>query len=138
MQVLKFALPVALAALTLVACGKKQSNPATNVQVTNSSEKSTASKLGDLSSFRKIAVDASSILGTGDLAGAKKRIKDLELAWDAAEAGLKPQSATDWHILDKTIDHALESLRANTPNSNTCKESLVDVIKTIDQLSGKN
>ena len=96
----------------------------------------TTSPLGDLTSFSAIVDDVAGKVNQGDLSGARTRIKDLEVAWDDAEAAIKPASPGDWHTMDSAIDQALTSVRASPPSkldSAAAMKRLQQVIVTLDQ-----
>ncbi|WP_131787235.1 COG4705 family protein [Protofrankia symbiont of Coriaria ruscifolia] len=143
---------VVVVALVLIAAGtgyflrksslqEDTSNSAAAVQsipgasqpvISSGSQPAQLSSLGDLSEFRKITQDTLDLLNAGNQSGATARIGDLEIAWDNAEAHLKPKDKAAWTKIDKKIDTVLRALRATSPNSNSERAALTALLTTLD------
>jgi hypothetical protein len=125
--------PAVLVALTAIAAVPLAAAPIATMSLV-APARAAASRLGDLSQFRGIAVEVAVLVEKGDLAGANTRIKDLETKWDEAEAGLKPRAAADWHTVDKAIDRALLAVRERDPNAARCKQALSELLSVMDKM----
>ncbi|WP_392544418.1 hypothetical protein [Oryzobacter telluris] len=105
---------------------------------TSAAASDATSPLGDLRPFAAITDDVAARVKKGDLKGARARVKDLEVAWDDAEAAIKPASPSGWHTMDSAIDETLTALRANPQSPADCTRALTalqGVIVTLDAKS---
>ena len=61
----------------------------------------------------------------------------VKIASALTEAGLKPRAASDWHTIDKLIDHALRATRAEPPSAADCKKAMAELLAALDTFQGK-
>ena len=88
--------------------------------------------LGDLSTFRAIAEDTLAIVKTGDVAAARKRVSDLETAWDKAEPVLKAKDGKAWTAIDTALDETFAALRTPNAQPADCAAALQKLLATFD------
>lgn len=103
-----------------------------SLAIATSAEAAPAVKLGELSEFKTLATSVLGLVDKGDMTGAVKRIKDLEVAWDGAEAGLKPRSAATWHGVDRAMDHTLTTVRSSHPDPKASSQVLKELLATFE------
>ncbi len=92
--------------------------------------------LGDLSSFSAIVTSVQAEVAQNDLAGARTNVKELEVAWDSAEAGLKPRDPKDWATIDGQIDPVLSALRSSNPTRAGSAAALDTLARTLNTFDG--
>lgn len=131
----------AVVAIVAIAFGPMVNQTAAAAQPSGAAKRAgieadATSSLGDLRPFAVIVDDVAANVAAGDLQGGVNRIKDLEVAWDDAEAAIKPTSPDDWHAMDSAIDKALAAIRAGSPSKPVVSAALGNlqiVIGTLDQ-----
>ena len=80
--------------------------------------------IGDTSAFTTIITDVQAFADKGDLASAKTRITDFEIAWDENAKGLRPMDPATWGSIDGAADTAMKAVRAGTPDAAAIKVAL--------------
>lgn len=104
-------------------------NATTNAQAASSPYRSAGV---DLAALRVIAVDALRIAETGDLSAARKRIDDLERAWDRETPGMKVAAPERWRALDAALDRAERELRFWRARRTDSIAALQELVRTFD------
>lgn len=128
----------AVVAVIMIAAGSGYYLRRVELQARAEAGASPNAPLGDLSVFRNIAEDTLTLVRSGSLSGAKARVGDLELAWDNAEARMKPMNPEKWSSVDDSIDDVLRKLRAVRQDGAACNTSLESLIALLDSLDKGN
>lgn len=81
-------------------------------------QSATATQADDnMTPYRKMATDALTAFKAHDLAGAKKKAKALETAWDDDQKALKKQAPDVWDQIDKAMDDFIKPLQGKAPDA---------------------
>ncbi len=113
----------------------RQSALQKNTSPTVSSTLGSTAPLGDLSNFKVIGQDTLNLVNQNDVTRANKRVNDLEYEWDNAQSRLKSMNGSSWRTIDGKIDKVLRELRSTSPNQQTTKVALQDLIDTLNKVS---
>ena len=102
------------------------------VEIYSAPASQTASNgLGDLTPYIAIVEDTETLAANGDMAGAQRRITDLETLWDNNEPKLRKADAAAWTTVDVAADEALSALRAKKPERQAVLAALADLRQTL-------
>jgi uncharacterized membrane-anchored protein len=81
--------------------------------------------------YRTIVRATQALVDSGDQAGARARITDLETAWDDDEGTLQPENCRAWTFVDTQIDDVLTSVRASHPDQSAEDRAMAGLLTTL-------
>jgi hypothetical protein len=85
---IRIVMPVAFALCVTIASSAQQSKPADD----------------NMTPYRRLAADTLAAFNAHDMSTAKKKARELEVAWDKGEKTLQKKSPDLWDQIDKAMD----------------------------------
>ncbi len=70
----------------------------------------------NMTPYRKLATDTLNAFNAQDMSTAKKKARELEVAWDSHEKALQKQSPDIWGQIDKAMDDFIKPLKGKSPD----------------------
>jgi hypothetical protein len=70
----------------------------------------------NMTPYRKLAADTLKAFKANDMPTAKKKAKELEVAWDTNEKALQKKSPDVWDQIDKAMDGFIKPVQAKSPD----------------------
>jgi hypothetical protein len=66
--------------------------------------------------YRKLAIDTLQAFKARDMPTAKKKARELEVAWDTREKALKKKSPALWGQIDQAMDAFIKPMQDKSPD----------------------
>ena len=70
----------------------------------------------NMTPYRTLAADTLAAFKAHDMATAKKKARELEVAWDSREKALQKKSPDLWGQIDKAMDAFIKPLKGKSPD----------------------
>ena len=70
----------------------------------------------NMTPYRKLAADTLEAFKTHDMPTAKKKARELEVAWDTREKALQKKSPDLWGQIDKAMDAFIKPMQDKSPD----------------------
>ena len=70
----------------------------------------------NMTPYRKLATDTLNAFQAHDMATAKKKARELEVAWDTHEKALQKKSPDLWGKIDKAMDAFIKPVQGKSPD----------------------
>ena len=83
-----------------------QARPATDAPVADD----------NMTPYRQLAADTLQAFKARDMPTAKKKARELEVAWDTREKALKKKSPDLWGQIDKAMDACIKPVQSKSPD----------------------
>ena len=106
--------------VTLIVCGTIASSAQGQKPVNNQSKPAPGAAAADdnMTPYRKLAADTLTAFKAQDMSTAKKKARELEVAWDSREKALQKKSPDVWGQIDKAMDAFIKPLmQSKSPDS---------------------
>jgi len=104
--------------LTLAFCGSVASSAQEPKPVDQAKPAAGAAAAEDnMTPYRKLAADTLTAFKAHDMSTAKKKARELEVAWDSHEKTLQKKSPDVWSQIDKAMDAFIKPLQDKSPDA---------------------
>src|SRR5436190_7570213 len=92
--------------VTLTVCGT----------IASSAQEPKAAPDDNMTPYRKLAADTLTAFKAHDMPAAKKKARELEVAWDTREKALQKKSPDLWGQIDKAMDAFIKPMQDKSPD----------------------
>ena len=104
--------------VTLTVCGTIASSAQEPKPAVDQAKRAAGAAAADdnMTPYRKLAADTLEAFKTHDMPTAKKRARELEVAWDTREKALQKKSPDLWGQIDKAMDAFIKPMKDKSPD----------------------